>query len=78
MDATGDVSLYQGVNRDMFSDVTALTSDAMRADALRHEGAGVFDFLSQYKELAFFWCGAVVSGILAGFSVCRDVKGEMR
>lgn len=78
VDATGDVSLYQGVNRDMFSDVTALTSDAMRADALRHEGAGVFDFLSQYKELAFFWCGAVVSGILAGFSVCRDVKGEMR
>ncbi len=66
-----DVSLYQGVNREIFSDVTALTSDAMREDALRRQSTGVVDFLSTYKRSALLWGSSALAAVLVGVSAYK-------
>ena len=66
--AAPEVSLYQGVDRGIFSDKVALTSDALRADALRSQDSGVVDFLSTYRRTALLWFVTAMTGIAAGFS----------
>ena len=69
-----DVSLYQGVNREIFSDQTALTSDALRAQALEREDTGAIDFLSRYKTSLLLWAGTAVSALFAGVSAYKYAK----
>ena len=77
-ESSAELSLYEGVNREIFSDLTALTSEAMRADALQREKTGVFDFLSQYKYTAMLWTGTAISGVLAGYSVYKTMMQDLK
>jgi hypothetical protein len=63
-----DVSLYQGVNREIFSDKTALTSEALRTQALQREDTGVVDFVSAHKVTALLYAGTAISAVLTGIS----------
>jgi len=73
-----EVSLYEGVDRDIFSDKVALTSDALRADALRRPEDGVIDVLSTYRRSALLWFGTLVTGVVAGVSSYKEVRNAAR
>ena len=74
--AVPETSVYQGVNRAIFGDLTALTSEAMRKQALNAEGAGAWDFLSRHKVTVGLAAGAVVSGMVAGLSAIMRSRSE--
>ncbi|MEE1159051.1 MAG: hypothetical protein UHS51_06480, partial [Atopobiaceae bacterium] len=76
--AAPEVSLYQGVDRGIFSDKVALTSDALRADALRSQDSGVVDFLSTYRRTALLWFGSIITGVAAGFSSYMEARSVGR
>jgi len=56
------VSIYAGVNREIFSDKVALTSEALRRGQVGSEWA---DLLSLHNFTILSWVGAAVSGIAA-------------
>jgi len=73
-ESSGEVSLYQGVDRSIFTDLTALTSDALRLDALNRENSDKTDFFSEHKISLILWTGTVVSTVFAGASVYKALK----
>ena len=70
----GEVSLYQGVNRDIFTKKTALTSEALRTQALQRADTGVTDILSPFKVSTFLWASTAVSALLLGASAYGFAK----
>ena len=59
---SAEVSIYAGVNREIFSDKVALTSEALRRGQVGSEWA---DLLSLHNFTILSWVGAAVSGIAA-------------
>ena len=64
IDALGssDVSLYANVNRELFSDKVALTSEALRRGTV---GSAWDDLLSLHNFTILSWVGAAVAGVAA-------------
>jgi hypothetical protein len=68
----GDVSLYEGVRREIFSDLSALTSEAMRKDVLNTEGDGQ-DLLSSLRLSMYLALATLTSGFATVVSYMKIV-----